>query len=534
MALNVESNNLYSTDPRTGEIISEFSATNPEDIPESLEKARFSFETWSGLTLKTRLELFRKAYRQFYLYQDEVARLISQESGKPLAEAYSSEIMPVLDCFKYYLKNIHAHLKSHRVGSINPLFRLRKGFVKYEPLGVIAVISPWNFPFLLAMQHIIPAILAGNAVIHKPSEFTTLTGLKIREIFDRAYLPKNVLSIVTGLSDVGQALIKTKFDKIMFTGSTEIGKIVYKAAADNLVPVNMELGGSDPMIVLEDANIERAVNAALWGAFSNAGQACLSVERLFIHQSILELFCEKLVLKARELSAKAEHEPDINMSCLINERQFEKIRSYIEDASMKGATVLIGGKPLKDFGDLYFEPTVLTDVNSNMEVVKNEIFGPVITAMPFISEEEAIFLANDSAFGLSASVWTQDLKKGVKIANQLHTGSVIVNDLQIHIAQMEAPYTGVKASGIGISHGPWGVMEVVRPKYVNTDRPFAQSVLKIFSKDWVNNNIWWYKYSERLVNDLKTFNDFLHGDSLLRKIKAIPATIKALFRKDYI
>jgi len=534
MALKVVSNTLYSTDPRTGDTISEFSATNPEDIPEIFERAKSAFKTWSDLTLKTRLELFRKAYRQFYLYQDEVAQLISQETGKPLAEAYSSEILPILDCFKYYLKNIPKFLKSHRTGSLNPLFKLRRGLVKYEPLGVIAVISPWNFPFLLAMQHIIPAILAGNAVIHKPSELTSLTGLKILEIFDRAYLPKNILNIVTGLSDVGQALVKSKFDKIMFTGSTEIGKKVYQAAADNLVPVNMELGGSDPMIVLEDANIERAVNATVWGAFSNAGQACLSVERLFVHESILEVFCEKLGEKTRELMAKPDCETDIDLSCLINDRQFEKICSYIEDASDKGATVLFGGKPLKDLGDLYFEPTVLTNVNSHMDVVKNEIFGPVITMMPFITEDEAIFLANDSSFGLSASVWTQDLKRGVKIANQIHAGSVIVNDLQIHIAQMEAPYTGFKTSGIGVSHGPWGVMEVVRPKYINTDRLIARSVLKLFSKDFVNNNIWWYKYSEKLVNDLRVFNDFLHGDSIWRKIKAIPATMKALFRKNYI
>jgi len=534
MALKVELNSLYSTDPTTGEIISEFSATNPEDLPEIIERAKSAFETWSDLTLRTRLELFRKAYRQFYLYQDEVAQLISQETGKPLAEAYASEILPILDCFKYYLKNIPKFLKSHRTGSLNPLFKLRKGFVKYEPLGVIAVISPWNFPFLLAMQHIIPAILAGNAVIHKPSELTTLTGLKIREIFDRAYLPKNILSIVTGLSEVGQALVKSKFDKIMFTGSTEIGKKVYKAAADNLVPVNMELGGSDPMIVLEDANIERTVNAAVWGAFSNTGQACLSVERLFIHESILEIFTEKLVEKTRELRTKTDLEIGVDVSCLINEKQLEKITSYIEDASERGAKVLIGGKPGKDQGDLSFDPTILSNVNSNMDVIKNEIFGPVITIMPFISEEEAIFLANDSSFGLSASVWTQDVKRGVRIANQIHSGSVIVNDLQIHIAQMEAPYTGVKNSGIGVSHGPWGVMEVVKPKYINTDRPFVRSVLRIFSKDFVNNNIWWYKYSEKLVSDLKVFNDFLHGDSIWRKIKAIPATVKALFRKNYI
>ncbi|MFQ5771732.1 MAG: aldehyde dehydrogenase family protein, partial [bacterium] len=277
MALKIESDSLFSMNPRTGEIIGEFSPIDPDHMPDIIQKAQTAFKHWSNLSLKTRLELFRKAYRQFYLFQDEIANLISAETGKPLVEAYSSEILPVLDCFKYYLKNVKKILKSHRIKSLNPIFKVRKGLVRYESLGIVVVISPWNFPFLLSMQHIIPAILAGNVIIHKPSEHTTLTGLKIREVFDRAYLPKGVLEIVAGLSDVGQTLVNSKVDKIIFTGSTEVGKKIYQAAAQNLVPVNMELGGSDPMIVLEDANLERAVNGALWGAFSNAGQACLSV-----------------------------------------------------------------------------------------------------------------------------------------------------------------------------------------------------------------------------------------------------------------
>ncbi len=534
MALKVESESLFSINPRTGDTIGEFVSSNTDDIPSIIKKVQTAYEHWANLSLKTRLELMRKAYRQFYHYQDEIAQIISDETGKPLAEAYSSEILPVLDCFKYYLKYLPKLLKSSRIGSMNPILKLRKGIVRYEPLGIIVVISPWNFPFILAMQHIIPAIFAGNAVIHKPSEHTTLTGLKIREIFDRAYLPKGVLEIVTGLADVGKTLVNAKVDKIIFTGSTEVGKKIYSSAAQNLIPVNMELGGSDPMIVLEDANLERAANGALWGTFCNAGQACLSVERLFVHESIIDHFVEMLVRKAQNIRFHHKKIMEGDISCLANEVQFEKISSIVNDAVKKGAIIKFGGKAREDLGEWYYEPTVLTNVDSSTEILKQEIFGPVLAVTSFLSDDEAVFLANNSEFGLGASVWTQNKKRGLRLARQIQAGSVLVNDLIIQVAQIEAPYTGYKNSGIGISHGPWGVMGVTKPKYINSDRPFVRAILKIISKNLVNNDVWWFKYDEKFVDNFKAFTTFLHGDSVWRKIKSIPATIKAVFRKGYL
>ncbi|RMF62769.1 MAG: aldehyde dehydrogenase family protein, partial [Calditrichaeota bacterium] len=439
-------------------------------MPAILSKARTAFRDWSELSLRTRLELFKKAYRQFYEDRDEIANLISQETGKPVVEAYSSEILPVLDGFKYYLRTVPKLLKKQRVKSFNPIFKLRKSYFRYEPLGVVAVISPWNFPFLLSMQHIIPAILAGNVVIHKPSEYTSLTGLKIREIFDRAYLPRNVLEVVTGLADVGQALVGSKLDKIVFTGSTEVGKKIYRAAAENLVPVNMELGGSDPMIVLEDANLERAVGAALWGAFNNAGQACVSVERLFVHEAIANVFIDKLVDKVRKLRLATNSEEG-DVACLAYEKQLEKMQQYVQDAVEKGAVLHCGGRLRRDLGDLYFEPTVLSNTNSSMALYKEEVFGPIVSVIPFLSDDEAVFLANDTRFGLSASIWTENRKRALAIADQIQAGSVLINEVHINVAQIEAPYSGFKESGLGVSHGPWGVLEVVRPKFISTDRP---------------------------------------------------------------
>ncbi|MFQ6114608.1 MAG: aldehyde dehydrogenase family protein, partial [bacterium] len=524
----------YSTNPRTDEIIGEFTATNPDEIPSIIQKVRGAFEHWSKLSLRTRLEIFKKAYRQFYVRQDEVARLISEESGKPLSEATSSEILPVLDCFKYYIKNVRKILRDRKVRAINPLFKLRRGFVRYEPLGVVAIISPWNYPFLLSMHHIIPSILAGNAVIFKPSEYTTLTGLKIRDIFDRAYLPKSVLEIVTGLADVGSALVKGPVDKIIFTGSTEVGKKIYQSAAKNLVPVTLELGGSDPMIVLEDANLERSVNAALWGAYSNAGQACLSVERLFVHESIKSRFIEMLVQKAQELRLGSNKVVEGDMACLANEGQFNKITSLVKDALAKGAVLELGGNPRKDLGKWYFEPTILSKVKPSMEILKKESFGPLISVIPFSTDEEAVSLANDSEFGLSASIWTQNRRRALELTKMIQAGSVLINDVQINIAQIEAPYTGQKKSGLGVSHGPWSVLDVVRPKFISVDRPIMTAILKIISKRLANNDVWWFRYSDKLVANFKVFTEFLHGDPVWKKIKSTPAAIRALFRKDYL
>ncbi|MFQ5649694.1 MAG: aldehyde dehydrogenase family protein [bacterium] len=523
-----------SVNPATGRAIGAFTPTLCSELPTVLAKSRSAFEQWSGLSLETRLELFNKAYLEFYAHREELASLISEETGKPLAEAYSSEILPVLDCFKYYGKHARKLLNEQNIRALNPLLKLRRGYVRYEPLGVVAVISPWNYPFLLAMQHIVPALLAGNVVIHKPSEYTTLTGLEIREIFDRAYLPRNVLTVVTGFADVGQALVAAKVDKIFFTGSTSVGRKIYQSAAQNLVPVNMELGGSDPMIVLEDAYLERAVNGALWGAFSNAGQTCVSVERLYVHETIFEPFVEQLVQKAHGLRPSRGEQTEGDVASLNNELQFQKIQALVKDAAGKGAMVRLGGNTRPDHTGLYFPPTILTNVDDSMDIARQEVFGPVLSVMPFASDEEAVALANDSEFGLSATIWTRDLKRGQRLAARIQSGAVLINEVLAHLAQFEAPYTGYKSSGLGVSHGPWGMMEMVHPKYISTDRKVMPSLLRFIYKPLAENDVWWFKYSKRLVQDLKTFILLLHGPSFWTRLRALPAATKALFRKTYL
>ncbi len=524
---------IDSLNPRTGEKIGSFTPTSPTEIPELLQKARTAAQQWGARSLVSRKTVIKRAYLKFYENQAELALLISQETGKPITEAFSNEIFTVLDCFKYYLKNIDRFLKPQKLSAVNPLLKLRTGRVQYEPLGILAVISPWNYPLLLSMQHIVPALLCGNGIIFKPSEFTSLIGQKIAEVFKEASLPPDLLTVVTGLSDVGSALVNSEIDKIFFTGSTSVGKKIYSAASQNLTPVNMELGGSDAMVVFKDANLERAANAAVWGAFANAGQACVSIERIFVETSIKEQFVKKVIAKAKSLSFCKIGSNNGEVSCLINETQFSKIKSMVHDARNKGAEILFGGEAKPEIGDLFFEPTLITNLDSTMKISKEEIFGPLVTLDTFDTENEMLEKVNNSEFGLSASVWTNDIKKGRKLASEINAGSIIINDTHIILGQFEAPYIGYKNSGLGVSHGEWGIAEMVRPKYVNHDKPLISKLLKFLYKPLHENDVWWYKYNEERFNDFKAFTNFLHGSFKDRLAAALPA-LKALLRKNYL
>jgi succinate-semialdehyde dehydrogenase/glutarate-semialdehyde dehydrogenase len=533
MGFLLESGRVYSVDPSTGSKIAELYLTSLNDIPEVVERTRVAQGEWARLGLTERVDVIRMAYRTCFKKRDEIAEIISRETGKPLVEAYTSEILPVLDCFKYYVRNGARILKRRRIPSVNPLLKLRRAFVDFYPVGIVAVISPWNFPFLLSMQQIIPALLAGNGVIHKPSELTSLTGLKLGELFSESGLPRNVLSIVTGLAGVGARLVQQPFDKISFTGSTEVGIQIYKAAAENLTPVNMELGGSDPMIVLEDANIERAANAAVWGGFSNAGQACVSVERLMVHSELYDTFVKRLREKIGAIKTGNTDVRDV--AALANKSQFEKVRAYVQSCVDGGGEVLVGGKAKEDSGKYFVEPTLLLlkgwpkDGNADIE-----IFGPVITVMRFENDDEAIELANASSFGLSASVWTDDSKRAQEFARRLQVGSVLINELLVHLAHNEAPYSGAKKSGIGVTHGPWGLMEMTRPRYLSMETGFSKVLKKVLLRRQLNNNIWWFHYDSALIEEFKAFIHLLHSPSILERCKALPCAVRAFFRDHYL
>jgi succinate-semialdehyde dehydrogenase/glutarate-semialdehyde dehydrogenase len=350
-------------------------------------------------------------------------------------------------------------------------------------------------------------------VVLKPSEFTSLIALKLGSLLHTAGVPKEVFQVVVGDGATGAALLNSDIDKLIFTGSVPTGKRIAQTAAARLLPVVLELGGKDPMLVLDDADLDVASSAAVWGAFVNAGQACLSVERCYVHQSLYEKFLAACVTKTRQLRMGNGMDPQTDIGPMIHERQLRIVEMQVEEARAHGARVLAGGARLPELGPHFYAPTVLADVTHEMRIMREETFGPVLSVAPFTSDAEAIRLANDSEFGLAGSVWTRDAKRGEAIGRQIAAGTVMVNDAISCFGISEAPHGGFKASGIGRSHGQFGLEEMVRVKYLDVDR--LPSMKKL----------WWYSYGEKLTQQMEAFVDlqFAHriGDRLRAALKSI-------------
>jgi succinate-semialdehyde dehydrogenase/glutarate-semialdehyde dehydrogenase len=401
------------------------------------------------------------------------------------------------------------------------MMKTKKGYLLREPHGVIGIISPWNYPFSIPTTECLAALAIGNAVILKPSELTPLCALRLQTMVRQAGVPDGLFEVAVGDGSAGEALIAStqRVDKIVFTGSVRTGKQVAQAAAAKLIPVVLELGGKDPMIVLDDADVEVASSAAVWGAFVNAGQTCLSVERCYVHRSILQQFLAVCAEKTGRLRVGDGSRPDIEVGPMIHERQLAVVEEHVTDAVARGAKVLAGGKRLNDLGPNFYAPTVITDVDHSMSLMRDETFGPVLPVMGFDSDDQAVQLANDSEFGLAASIWTRDRARGEALARRIQAGTVMVNDCLTGFAISEAPHGGVKSSGIGRTHGRMGLEEMVRVKYVDSD------LLPRMSK------IWWYGYSQAFAEQMRGFVDFLFAGRWDKRLKGGIKSAAALRRK---
>jgi succinate-semialdehyde dehydrogenase/glutarate-semialdehyde dehydrogenase len=369
----------------------------------------------------------------------------------------------------------------------------RSSKIIYRPLGVIAIISPWNFPWAIPLGEVVMALMSGNAVVLKPSELTPLVGLKIGDVFRRAGLPTGLLEVVTGDGRTGAALTEARVDKIMFTGSVTTGKRVAEAAARRLIPCVLELGGKDPMVVLDDANIQTAASAAVWGGFANSGQACASVERLYVHEKIAPQFIAEVVRQVRALKQDVGTREGTDIGSMSSERQLSIVEEHVSDALAHGARALTGGRRRADLSGAFYEPTVLADVTQQMTVMREETFGPVLPVMTFKTEEEAVRLANDSVFGLTASVWTKDVARGRRLAERIEAGTVTVNEVLYTHGIAQTPWGGMKQSGIGRTHGRLGLLEMVVPQHLHVNRITGFR------------DLWWFGYTPeaaRLFRDL--------------------------------
>jgi acyl-CoA reductase-like NAD-dependent aldehyde dehydrogenase len=498
-----------SINPATDEVIARFEATRPEELPPIMARAREAQREWVKQPLAHRCAMLRRLRDAIFESREEIAGIICQESGKPRVEALFAEILLTLDTTDFLARRAPRWLRRERVPHHNIALKAKSGWLEFEPLGVVAIISPWNYPFATPMVEIIPAVIAGNAVLLKPSELTPWTGWLARELFRRAHFPVGLVQVLQGAGEVGESLIEAKPDKVFFTGSVATGRRIAENCGKRLIPSVLELGGKDAMIVLKDTDLDMASSAAVWGGFMNCGQTCISVERIYVEQDIAERFTDLCVQKTKKLRLGPPADQDAEVGPMIRRKQLEKVEEQLREATAQGAQILTGGKRRPDLGPNFLEPTVVRNVTQSMALMREETFGPVIAIHPVASAAEAVELANDSPFGLGASVWTRDARRGKQVASQLRAGAVMVNDVASYYGICEAPHGGLGESGWGRTHSKMGLREMVNVKYADVD--WMPRVAKS----------WWYGYSEELAAAADRYVEFLFAPSWKKRIAAL-------------
>jgi acyl-CoA reductase-like NAD-dependent aldehyde dehydrogenase len=509
---------IPSIDPATGKILAQFEKTSPAALPEILSRARAVQSGWGALPVENRCAQLRALRECMMASRDALADAVVAETGKPRVEALFADLFVALDTAQYFSNSGAKLLRPERVPHHSTAGKAKSGRLIYEPVGVIGIISSWNYPLAIPLSQIIPAVAAGNAVVCKTSDFTPQCGALIKKLFVDAGFPKNLVTVVQGGGEVGQALIGAGPDKIMFTGSVATGRLIGEACGKKLIPSVLELGGKDAMIVLADANLEVAASAAVWGSYTNCGQVCLSVERLFVEQSIEEKFLALCVEKTKKLRLGPGGDAATDVGPLIRPQHVQRMNDLVADAVARGARVLCGGKPRQDLGANFFEPTVIAGLNSSMKLFQEETFGPILAIQAVKDVEEAVARANDSTFALAASVWTGDAKRGQAIAARLRAGSVMVNDAISYFGIAEAPHGGCGASGWGRTHGKAGLLEMVQTKYIDVDRLPGRE------------KPWWYRYGAHLERAADGFLKFEFGGGLAAKLRNARGALKTMFR----
>ena len=454
--------------PATLATVAELPVTAPAEVASAAVRARNAQARWQTTGFAERAKLLYRFRDLLIDEQERLADIVTSESGKPRAEVFGNELFYVCDVIGFWAKNAEKFLRPEKIRPHLFMFKTKKVFSHHEPMGVIGIISPWNFPLVLTAGDAVPALMAGNAVIIKPSELTPLTALFVAELAHKAGFPPDVLQVVIGGADTGRALIDHA-DMISFTGSVEAGKLVAQRAAERLIPASLELGGKDPAIVLKDADLERAANACVWGALMNSGQVCTSLERIYVEEPVYETFVTKVVDRVRALRQGASDE-EVDLGSMSSAEQFDKVKTQVREAIAEGAKALIGGRSNPKFSGLFYEPTVLVDVDHDMSVVRDETFGPVIPILKVRDAEQAVRMANDSRYGLDACIFSRDKENAARIADNLQAGTVCINDALVNYIIPDAPMGGMKDSGFGRRHGIEGIRKYCRQKTIVIDR----------------------------------------------------------------
>ena len=484
--------------PATGEIAGSVPRMLPEDVAPMVARARAIQPAWWALGYEGRAAVLERAQRWTLDNADRLIETIVSETGKTRDDAQLAEIGYAAGAFKFWAKNAEKFLRERRVRTSSPTLIGKKALVRYRPRGVVGVIGPWNYPLVNSFGDCIPALAAGNAVILKPSEITPLTSLLMAECLADCGAPDGIFQVLTGLGDTGAELID-HVDFVMFTGSTATGRKVAERAAKTLTPVGLELGGKDPMIVLADANLERAANAAAYYSMQNGGQTCISVERVYVEEPIYDDFAKLVTDKVAKLRQGVPRQAgSVDVGAVTFPRQTEIIESHVEDARAKGARVAVGGKRVDGPGN-FFEPTVLLDVDHSMDCMTEETFGPTLPVMKVRDAEEALRLANDSSYGLQGSIWTRDTARGEQLAGRLEVGAANVNEHQLNYFALELPMGGWKDSGLGTRHGAEGI------------RKYAHQQASVVNRFGMKRDIFMFPYSKRSAGLIGRFLKLVYG-----------------------
>jgi acyl-CoA reductase-like NAD-dependent aldehyde dehydrogenase len=507
---DVASRELVSVDPATLVELDRVAITQPEELAEIVAKARLAQAAFSREPLEARSRLLERVVHVLAEAADEIAHTISSESGKPLAEAYVHDVLVAADACRWHADNLGRVLGEERLPFRQLVLRHKRGAVRYEPLGVVAIVTPWNFPFAIPLRQVAAAVAAGNAAIVKPSELTPLSGAWVEDVFRRAEAPAGLVRVVQGAGDVGEALVRHRgIHGVVFTGSVEVGRSVAQAAAERLCRVVLELGGKDAMLVLDDAALDRAVEGAVWGSFTNCGQACAGIERIAVPSGLHDAFVERLTARARELRLGHGLEPGVDLGPLVSESQRARFEGLVADAVERGANVVTGGgRPASGLPGWFYEPTLLLGEPREARLLDEELFGPAAVVVQIDNDDEMVRWVNDSRFGLGASVWTRDRDRARSIATRLETGSVWHNDHAYSFGAPQAPWGGRRASGLGLTGSRHGLYALSRVKLVDADR------------SWLTPG-WWYPYGDRAVDGMRGLLGALYADGLGSRARAV-------------
>lgn len=503
-----------SSDPRQG-----------ESVTSAIASARQAQPAWAARPVAGRAQILERFRQLLYARRAEVATTISAENGKPAPEATMTEVVTTLDMARYYARLAPDALAPRTLTSASLALWRKRFIVTSEPYGTLGVISPWNYPLLLPAGVLLPALAAGNAVVLKPSELTPATGALLAELLHAAGVPNDVLQVVQGDGVAGGALARGEVDKVFFTGSVTTGRKVAHACAERLVPCSLELGGSDPALVLADADVEHAASGITWGRFTNSGQTCVAPKRVFVVGSAYDAFVAAMERRLSALRLGVSGEDDYDVGPLIQAAQYPLLAGQRDEATARGARAVTaparaGSVAPGDMAHGHFLPTLLLDVPPDARVLREETFGPLLPIVRVRDDEEAIALANATPFGLSASVWSRDRRRARGVARRLEAGTVVINDVTLVAGVAEVPHGGVKESGSGRAHGMAGLHECVRTRTIVDD----------YFTGWRQG--WWFGYGPHARMRSDGYVRLAHGRSLRERVSGVGKAIALMFRPE--